>query len=160
MNADEKLIIKSMRDIRTLAFHFLYVAESFDYKITINEIANMFRINYNLEFDDDCFAITIAFNSIDQRIELDEKIEPLLKNWKLNRLGISTRLILRMAIWELLEKQTPPSIIINEAIELSKCFAEKDAYRFINGILDEIRKRFNLSMADDQNCDDDLGIED
>ena len=149
MSTEDKLIIKSMRDTRALAFHFLYVVEAFDYKITIDEVIEMFRTGFNLEFDDDSRSITIATNAIDQREDLDKKIEPLLQNWKLDRLGLSTRLILRMAIWELLQKRTPALILINEAIELAKCFAEKDSYRFINGILDEICKRFNLCVEDE-----------
>ncbi|MBD3273131.1 transcription antitermination factor NusB [Candidatus Dependentiae bacterium] len=155
----DKQIIKSMRDIRALAFHFLYVAEAFDYVISMDEIVEMFRTGFNIEIDDDSKAAIIAFNVIDQREELDKNIEPLLKNWKLNRLGCCTRLILRMSIWELLKKETPPSIIINEAIELAKCFAEKDSYKFINGILDEICKKFNLCLEKkdiikDQPCED------
>lgn len=151
---NNKLVIKSMRDLRSLAFHFLYIAEAYDYQITVDEISEMLKTGYNLEFDDNCSAVIIAFNVIDQRIDLDQKIEPLLKNWKLNRLGIATRLILRMSIWELLQKKTPASIIINEAIELAKCFAEKDSYRFINGILDEVCKRFNLCVEDEEKTKD------
>ncbi|MFH1461669.1 MAG: transcription antitermination factor NusB [bacterium] len=153
MNSEDKLIIKSMRDIRSLAFHFLYVAEAFDYDITIDNIIEMFRDGFNIEFEDDCFAVIMAFNAMDQREDLDKKIEPLLKNWKLSRLGTSTRIILRMSIWELFQEKTPPSIIINEAIELAKCFGEQDSYRFINGILDEICKRFNLCVEDEQNSE-------
>jgi transcription antitermination protein NusB len=149
MSENNKLVIKSMRDLRALAFHFLYIAEAYDYQITVDEIIEMLKTGFDLEFDDNSIAVIIAFNAIDQRVDLDQKIEPLLKNWKLNRLGISTRLILRMSIWELLQKKTPASIVINEAIELAKCFAEKDSYRFINGILDEVCKRFNLCVEDE-----------
>jgi N utilization substance protein B len=56
-------------------------------------------------------------------------------------LGFSTRIILRIAMWEFNYSDMPPSIIINEAIELAKCFAEHDAYKFINGVLDEWVKK-------------------
>jgi N utilization substance protein B len=45
-----------------------------------------------------------------------------------------------MASWELLETDTPSTIVINEAIELAKAFSEKDAYKFINGVLDQAVK--------------------
>lgn len=154
MSDNNKLVIKSMRDLRALAFHYLYIADSFEYQITVNKITKMLKTGFNLEFDDDCMAIIIASNAIDQRNDLDKKIEPLLKNWKLDRLGISTLLILRMSIWELLQKKLPASIVINEAIELAKCFAEKDSYKFINGILDEVCKRFNIHAKDGQNSND------
>ncbi|HML19849.1 MAG TPA: transcription antitermination factor NusB, partial [Candidatus Dependentiae bacterium] len=60
--------------------------------------------------------------------------------WRFDRLGVCTKLILRLAVWELLHADEPHNIIINEAIELAKCFSEDDAYKFINGILDEAVK--------------------
>ncbi len=151
MSDKDKLIIKSMRDMRALVFHFLYVAEAFNYVKPVDEIVEMFRSGFDIEIEDDSRAVIIAFNVIDQRQELDEHIEPLLKNWKLSRIGCCTLLILRMSIWELLEKETPASIIINEAIELAKCFAEKDSYKFVNGLLDEVCKKFDLCL---ENKDD------
>ena len=151
MSDKDKLIIKSMRDMRALVFHFLYVAEAFNYVKPVDEIVDMFRSGFDLEIEDDSRAVIIAFNVIDQRQELDKHIEPLLKNWKLSRIGCCTLLILRMSIWELLEKETPASIIINEAIELAKCFAEKDSYKFVNGLLDEVCKKHDLCL---ENKDD------
>jgi N utilization substance protein B len=68
---------------------------------------------------------------------LDEQIKPLLDNWKFERVGCVTRIILRMSIWELVHTQLDYSIVINEAIELAKGYAESDAHKFINGILDK-----------------------
>src|SRR5579872_5056152 len=78
--------------------------------------------------------------SSDHRDELDEKFKPLLENWRFERIGTSTKLILRFATWELEHGDTDPRIVINEAVELGKAFAEKDAYKFINGVLDRIVK--------------------
>ena len=83
----------------------------------------------------------MAKGSVEMREELDSQIKPLLKNWKFERLGCCTRLILRLALWELKQPDSIPSIVINEAIELAKAFAEKDAYKFINGLLDEASKK-------------------
>jgi N utilization substance protein B len=88
----------------------------------------------------DSEVVMVAAAVIDQRDTLDERIKPLLSNWRFDRLGVCTKLILRFALWELQEDKTPPSIVINEAIELAKCFAEQDAYKFVNGVLDEALK--------------------
>ena len=48
-----------------------------------------------------------------------------------------------MALWELMETETPSTIVLNEAIELAKCFSEKDAYKFVNGVLDKAVKQLN-----------------
>ena len=76
-----------------------------------------------------------------RRDYLDEIIQKFLENWRLSRLGLCTRLILRMGVWELVFTDAPSSVIINESIELAKDFAEKDAYKFINGILDQVAEK-------------------
>ncbi len=52
-----------------------------------------------------------------------------------------TRLILRIGVWEMKYTKTDSTVVINEAVELAKCFAEGEAYKFVNGILDEWSKR-------------------
>jgi|SaaInlLV_10m_DNA_2_1039722.scaffolds.fasta_scaffold07721_5 transcription antitermination protein NusB len=131
---------KSRRDLRTLAFYFIYSADRFDYSETTEDIINVFLQEFNIDIEKDSFAIQAATGTIEQRNELDVQIKPLLKNWKFERLGCCTRLILRLALWELNQKDAVPGIVINEAIELAKAFAEKDAYKFINGLLDEAFK--------------------
>ncbi|MCK4517158.1 transcription antitermination factor NusB [Candidatus Babeliales bacterium] len=140
MVAIQPLRPESRRDMRALAFHFIYAMDRSDYAISIEEIIQNFRSGFNVEIDDDSLAVTMAHGAIEQREELDEFVKPLLRNWKLERLGCCTRLILRLALWELQQPNAIASIVINEAIELAKAFAEKDAYKFINGILDEAAK--------------------
>jgi N utilization substance protein B len=56
-------------------------------------------------------------------------------------LAVIDRLILRMAAWELQhESDTPPAVVLNEALELARTFSTEDAVRFVNGVLDGIRK--------------------
>ncbi len=138
--------VTSRRDIRALAFHFLYIADSYGYAISVSEMIESFRSGFSVDIPDDSLAITIANSVIGQRKELDKQIEPLLQNWKLERLSCCTLLILRMSLWEIQQPDAIPSVVINEAIELAKCFAEKDSYKFINGILDEACKKLNLKL--------------
>ncbi len=72
---------------------------------------------------------------------IDSKITPRIRNWKLERLGILERNILRIAIAEmLLSRDVPPKVAIDEAIELAKKFVNRDAGKFVNGVLDGILK--------------------
>lgn len=132
---------ESRRDMRALAFHFLYALDRFDYAVSLETIVENFRKGFKLNISDDSLAVRMARGAIEMREELDKQIKPLLRNWKLERLGCCTRLILRLALWELRQPEAIPSIVINEAIELAKSFAEKDAYKFVNGILDEASKQ-------------------
>lgn len=141
------LKVESRRDERFIAFHLIYAADRFDYTVNLDEIFSNFVTGFDIVIQDDSFALQLARGAIERRHEFDERVKPYLKNWKLERLGVCTRLILRMALWELEQTDVIPSVVINEAVEIAKAFAEKDAYKFINGILDELcKKEFKHKM--------------
>ncbi len=72
--------------------------------------------------------------------ELDRLIEQYSENWRLDRINIIERNILRMALFELLYcGEIPPKVTINEAIDLGKRYGSEDSGGFINGILDRIQ---------------------
>ena len=89
----------------------------------------------NWQFPLNSEVFTIADDVIAKRDDLDDAIKPLLHNWRFDRIGLCTKLVLRLALWELHNTKTSANIVMNEAIELAKCFAERDAYKFVNGIL-------------------------
>lgn len=129
------------RDARVLVFHLLYALEASNYEMSLDSIAdNLARgLNFPIRIGDSTFreAESIATD----RDSLDAIIKPLLDRWRFDRLGVCTRIIMRMAIFELTRTDTAPTVIINEAIEITKAFAEQDAYKFVNGVLDEWLKR-------------------
>ena len=136
----------SRRDVRSLIFHLLYAMDSFDYTVPLDEIVDIFNREFETEIKKGGEVTDIVQGVVDERQDLDRGIEPLLANWRLERLGCSTRLILRLALWEMRHTDTAPIVIINEAIELAKAFSEKDAYKFINGILDEAAKKKDVAV--------------
>lgn len=71
---------------------------------------------------------------------LDALISKHAENWRLERIAAIDRAILRLAGHELRKGETPPKVVIDEAIELAKTFSSEDASAFINGILDSIHK--------------------
>jgi N utilization substance protein B len=79
-------------------------------------------------------------------ISLKEKIDNIIKesskNWRLSRMAIVDRNIIRIAVFELLsEHDVPHAVIINEAIEIAKKYGSEESGQFVNGILDTIRKK-------------------
>lgn len=143
----KNLKITSRRDERVMAFFLIYAVDRFDYTVSLDDVLEQFKVGFDVDLPRDSFAVELAKGTIDSHKDLDEQIIPHLKNWKLERLGCCTRLILRLSLWELQQPDAIPSIVINEAIELAKMFAEKDAYKFINGILDEICKTLGLTIT-------------
>ena len=131
----------SMRETRSLIFHLLYAMEAFDYDVSFESVVDNFNRGFDLTIPTNSLVFTVAKTIVETRAELDEAIKPLLHNWRFDRIGVCTKLVLRFALWELQHTDTIANIVLNEAIELAKCFAEKDAYKFVNGILDEAVKK-------------------
>jgi N utilization substance protein B len=78
------------------------------------------------------------------RERIDENIQSVSKHWRVSRMPVVDRNILRMAVFELLyEEDIEPAIVINEAIEIAKKYSGEQAATFINGILDTLRKKIS-----------------
>jgi transcription antitermination protein NusB len=72
--------------------------------------------------------------------ELDDLVAGHAKNWRLERMAVIDRAILRLAACELRAGKTPPKVVLDEAVELARTFSSQEAASFINGILDAILK--------------------
>ncbi|MGB8468305.1 MAG: transcription antitermination factor NusB [Candidatus Babeliales bacterium] len=134
----------SQRDRRSVVFHLLYLAESYEYSGSVPSFADNLNRGFDLSISLNGPLVAIAEQVVDRRDELDTTYQPLLANWRLERLSVCTKLILRYAVWELLHTDTNPTIVINEAIELAKAYAEKDSYKLVNGLLDQLVKQRGL----------------
>lgn len=88
------------------------------------------------------FAVRLAEGTAESVATLDPLISEAASTWRVERMNVVDRLILRMAIFEFLrEPDTPASVIINEAIELARSFSADEAVPFVNGVLDAVRRR-------------------
>lgn len=122
--------MKSRHELREAVFKILFQVENteLDYKELLEleqeEISSSEYVNTTL-------------GEIMNRLEeIDEVISSSLKDWKLERLSKMDRQILRISAYEILYSDIPYKVSINEAVELSKKYSEKDeSYKFINGVL-------------------------
>ena len=74
--------------------------------------------------------------------EIDGLIARRAQNWRVERMAVLDRLVLRLATYELLaEPGTPPKVVINEALELTRQYSGDEAVAFVNGVLDGVRKQ-------------------
>lgn len=95
------------------------------------------------------FIKEVYEGTLNHREEIDELISSFTVGWKVERLAVLDRNILRMAIYEMLySEETPAAVVMNEAIELAKEYGTDQAPKFINGILDRIWKE-NESPEED-----------
>jgi len=80
-----------------------------------------------------------------RRKEIDGLLKKYSEHWKLSRMSTVDRNILRLAVFELLyQEETPPKVVINEALEVAKRFSTPESVSFLNGILDAIKKEIEL----------------
>jgi N utilization substance protein B len=88
------------------------------------------------------FASGLARDTVSRLEQIDPLIAETAARWRPERMAVLDRLILRMATCELLrDPQTPAAVVINEALELARTFSTEDSVKFINGMLDAIRKK-------------------
>lgn len=95
-----------------------------------------------LDTDGRAFADTLAAGVAEKVATLDPVIVDAADNWRIERMNVLDRLILRLAVYEFVhEPATPARVIINEALELARTFSDADSVRFVNGVLDAVRRR-------------------
>jgi N utilization substance protein B len=87
------------------------------------------------------FANELAIGTISHLDEIDERIRIRTEHWRIPRMAIVDRNLLRMAVYEFLyQPSTPKTVAINEALEIARRFSTTEATQFINGILDAIKR--------------------
>lgn len=124
------------RTIREVVLQALYAAEISRDKLDhiLNTIINE---KINKKSSSDNFGEKLFLKTARLKDEFDDIIQEHIRNWKLDRLAMIDKLILRMAICEFLYfDEIPTKVTINEAIEIAKKFSTKKSDKFVNGILD------------------------
>lgn len=86
------------------------------------------------------FADDLVKNAIINQAEIIQEIEKHSEHWSVGNISRMDRGILHIAVYELLFTDTPPAVVINEALEIAKKFCGEGAVKFLNGILDSVNK--------------------
>ncbi len=96
------------------------------------------------------FAETLFHGVLAHAQEIDAMISAQTQHWRIDRLGLVEKSILRLGVYELLfESDTPPAVVIDEAVEICKRFSGPDAAPFVNGVLDGIKESAGAGTADE-----------
>lgn len=85
------------------------------------------------------FANNLTLGTLREIKTIDERIKTRAEHWRIERMAIVDRNVLRLAVYEFLYEETPHTVIINEALEIARRFSTFEATQFINGILDAIK---------------------
>lgn len=119
---------------RERAVHFLYEAESREIEVDKILAAQVLSV--------DDLVVSLAKGTESRRKETDELISEFSHTWTIQRMPAIDRNVLRLAIYELLERHdVPVAVVINEAVELVKRFSTEESGKYVNGVLSAISKR-------------------
>jgi N utilization substance protein B len=101
------------------------------------------------------FATRLASGTLVHLQALDERIRSRAEHWRISRMAIVDRNILRLAVYEFIHEPTPRTVAINEALEIARRFSTYEATQFINGILDAIKRDLDEQHPQEHTSDED-----
>jgi N utilization substance protein B len=98
------------------------------------------------------FSVNLTLGTLREIETVDDKIRTRAEHWRIERVAIVDRNVLRLAVYEFLFEETPNTVVINEALEIARRFSTFEATQFINGILDAIKH--DLEKKNNQDASD------
>lgn len=108
-------------------------------------IANYYNTLYSEESENqlkpDRFMEELVRGTVEKAPQIDAQIQAKAEHWRLERMAVVDRNILRLAIFELMQNAVPAPIVIDEALELARQFSGDESMSFINGVLDAVRRQ-------------------
>jgi N utilization substance protein B len=131
----------SRRKARECALQMLFAADVAETRA--DELARTFwseLADGELEPQAREFATQLAMGTLAHLEEVDQRIRSRAEHWRINRMALVDRNVLRLAVYEFLHEPTPRTVAINEALEVARRFSTYEATQFINGILDAIKR--------------------
>lgn len=126
--------MKPRRQARQLALQVLYEVDVADHRPAIVMEQRLADLS-NLPEEAIAFAHAMIKGVLEKSEELDDIISNVASDWPVDQMAIIDRNILRMALQEIQEGDTPIKVVINEAVELAKHFGSDSSRRFVNGAL-------------------------
>lgn len=131
------------RENRMCALQFLYQWE-LNKPEQLNDAVRIFIESQDQPRDYYTFAEELIHGTLEHLEAVDSEIKEHAANWTFDRIAKVDLSVLRLAIFELLQRRDiPPIVSINEAIELGKIYSTPDSKRFINGILDQMKNKID-----------------
>jgi len=141
----------SRRTARKVAVQLLYQNDVANCSVD-DTLASLRELPVNkLDAGGEEYVGEIVRLTIGNKDEIDTILRGLSEHWRLERIGMTERNILRLAVCEILHRpDIPPRVSVNEAIELAKQFGDQKSSAFVNGILDAALKRFEAESEEEK----------
>lgn len=122
-----------------------------DSSFDLEEVLERNLGRYRDTVEDTPFVERLVKGVVKHLKELDEVLQPIAPEWPIDQISRMDRVVLRMGLYELkYEPETPPKVIINEAVELAKAFGGDNSSKFVNGVLGTAyRQLYNITEDKD-----------
>jgi N utilization substance protein B len=139
---------------RIIALQTLYEQdfrrEAGDQEFNLDEVLARNIARYQEMVDDKAFIEMLVRGVSERQDGLDAQLQPIAPEWPIDQIARMDRVVLRIGLYELeFEKDVPPKVVINEAVELAKAFGGENSSKFINGVLGTVmRQREETTEAD------------
>ena len=138
---------------RIIALQTLYEHDfrmsSEDTSFRLSEALNRNTARYKSTVDDVEFIKRIVEGTVKDQEKLDDVLRPIAPEWPIDQIARMDRVVLRMGLYELTnETDTPPKVVINEAVELAKAFGGDNSSKFINGVLGTAYRNAHPEIGD------------
>ena len=139
---------------RIVALQTLYEqdfrADSGDDSLDLSSVLARNIDRYSETIDDKSFIVSLVNGVSIKRDDLDATLQPIAPEWPLDQIAKMDKVILQIGLYELqYEKDVPPKVVINEAVELAKAFGSENSSKFINGVLGTaLRNQEESKLAD------------
>lgn len=138
--------MSSRRKSRELALQMLFQWEVGQH--TTRHVIATFLGPQNLEPEVESFARGLFEGTVKEVEALDRLMREQSEHWRPERMTAVDRNVLRMALYELLhQSETSPAVVINEALEISRRYSGEDSVKFVNGVLDGVRKKLAAAQS-------------
>ncbi|MGQ0812910.1 MAG: transcription antitermination factor NusB [Gemmatimonadota bacterium] len=135
---------------RGWALQVLYAWESRGHELSPTAILNDFETERSIAEDSRDYMRELVKDVAENREKIDRELEHSLTNWRLERLSVIDRNILRLAAAEMLYgDDVPPAVAIQEAIVLAEKYGTHESPRFVNGVLDALKKSIEPGSSSD-----------
>lgn len=128
---------------RARALQALYAADLRDYS-QLRKLSVQVWDDLAIEPAERQFASRLVATLIDRGAEVDASLEAVTANWRLERLGAIERSVLRLAAAEFMRGDTPPRVVLKEAIHLAERYGTERSARFVNGVLDAYARQLGV----------------
>lgn len=141
--------MSSRRKARELALQLLFQTDLT--RSTPQDILGLFWKVNETDSKNRKYAEFLFLKAFENQAKIDELIGGHAQHWRLDRMAVVDRNVLRIAVSEMLYGETPQVVVIDQAIEIARKFSSDESSRFVNGILDAIKDEIeNQAVTEDQ----------